>query len=129
VTAADLTRAARRLVEGVDLGTKGLWPRAALLLTRQALELALDRLWRRCEPGLEPCSARAQFLCLGPYLGDAALAREAHVAWQSMSRGCHYRAYELPPTAEELTRWLDVVEHVIAKAAAPASPTTAPPRK
>jgi hypothetical protein len=129
VTAADLTRAARRLVEGPDPGTRGLWPRAALLVTRQALELALDRLWQRREPGLESCSARAQFLCLGPYLGDAALAREAHAAWQSMSRGCHYRPYELPPTAEELTRWLDVVDAVIARAEAAAGPATISSRK
>ncbi len=129
MTAADLAQAARRLVEGPDPGTRGLWPRAALLLTRQALELALDRLWQRREPGLEFCSARAQFLCLGAYLGDAGLAREAHAAWQSMSRGCHYRPYELPPTAEELTRWLDVVDSVIVRADASAGQATHPVRR
>jgi hypothetical protein len=41
-----------------------------------------------------------------------------------MSRGCHYRRYELPPTAEELTRWLDVVDAVIARADAAAGPAT-----
>jgi hypothetical protein len=122
VTPADLTRAARRLVDGADAGTGGLWPRAALLLARQALESALDRLWQRREPALEPCSTRAQFLCLAPYLGDAALAREAHAAWHAMSRGCHYRPYELPPTAEELARWLDVVERVIVKVDPSSSP-------
>lgn len=127
MTAAALTIAARRLVEDGDPGTRGLWPRAALLLARQALELAVDDVWRRREPGLEHCSARAQFLCLGPYLGDDSLAREAHVAWYAMSDGCHYRPYELPPTAEELARWLDVVDRVIARAASPGSPPGARP--
>ena len=43
--------------------------------------------------------------------------------WQSMS-GCHYRPCGLPPTAEELIRWLDVVDAVIARAEAAAGPAT-----
>jgi nucleoside-diphosphate-sugar epimerase len=37
---------ARRLLERSDPATAGLWPRATALLARQALELALHRLWQ-----------------------------------------------------------------------------------
>jgi hypothetical protein len=34
-------------------------------------------------------------------------------AWAALTHACHYHPYELPPTAEELERWLDAVEAVI----------------
>lgn len=37
------------------------------------------------------------------------MARVAHT-WASLSNACHYHAYELVPTAEELTGWIETVE-------------------
>ena len=55
---------ARRLLERPDAMTAGIWPRATALLARQALEAALDDLWRVRAPGVEAGSMRAQLLCL-----------------------------------------------------------------
>ncbi len=91
----------------------GRWPRAAALLTRQALESALTVYWTKQAPGVEQASTRAQMLCLGRYLGDEPLARRAHVAWSSLSRACHHHVYDLAPTREELQAWRDVVVEVV----------------
>ena len=104
---------ARNLVERPTSGTVGLWPRAAALLTRRALEEALDRLWLRRAPGLERASARAQLACLPEYLGDAALAWEIVFTWSALSNACHHHAYELAPTAAELGQRLDAVSRLI----------------
>ena len=48
MTAEELLAAARRLVDRPDAAMAGVWPRAAALLARQALELA----WPGCgRPG------------------------------------------------------------------------------
>jgi hypothetical protein len=108
-----LLETARDLLSRADTNTLGMWPRATALLTRQALEDSLDTLWRRREPGLEHCSGRAQLLCLPSYLSsDADLARRVAYAWSGLSRACHQHAYELPPTAEELAAWLEIVEQL-----------------
>ena len=117
---SDLVRAARDLVERADPMTAGIWPRATAFLTRQALESALDELWRRRAPGMAECSARAQLLCLPSYLhqGDEALAERVSYAWAGLSRACHQHAYELPPTSSELLGWITTVEQLIARVAA-----------
>ena len=77
---------ARQLLAAVDgllnrasPATAGLWPRAATLLTRQALEVALRTFWSKRAPGVEACSARAQLLSLGKHIGDEPLGQRAHV--------------------------------------------------
>jgi hypothetical protein len=124
MTPADLLGAARELIRRPDAATAGLWPRAAALLGRQALEGALEDLWRRKRLDLVESSARVQLLCLPTYLGDAALAARASHAWAALSHACHHRAYDLAPTATELTSWLDVVADVVA--ATPGVPGVAP---
>ncbi len=111
---------ARQLLADVDAlllqascGTAGLWPRAAALLTRQALEVAVATFWSVKAPGVEACSRKAQLLCLGRYLGDEALAQRAHVAWSALSASCHYHVYDLAPTREELQAWRDSVFQVV----------------
>ncbi|MEZ5288340.1 MAG: hypothetical protein R2712_26760 [Vicinamibacterales bacterium] len=111
---------ARQLLAEVDellaqasRGTAGLWPRAAALLTRQALEVAIATFWSTVAPGVESCSRKAQLLCLGRYLGDEALAQRAHVIWSALSGGCHYHVYELAPTREELQAWREGVGEVV----------------
>jgi hypothetical protein len=110
-----LVTAARDLVDRPTAGTVGLWPRAAALLARQALEQAMDDLWSRRAPGLERASARAQLACLPEYLGDARLAWETSFTWSALSNDCHQHAYELAPTASELERRLDSVSRLIGR--------------
>jgi len=91
----------------------GSWARAVALLTRQALEAALEELWRSRRVDLSGVSARAQLVCLGPYLDDDTLAAEVRYAWGALSRACHHHPYELAPTAEELARWLATVRALL----------------
>jgi hypothetical protein len=113
VTPAELLDAARMMVRQPRPGTAGLWSRAAALLGRQALEAELDELWSQTHPGIERASTRCQLLCLTGYLPDRRLAGRAAHAWAALTRACHHHPYELPPTADELERWLDAVEAVI----------------
>ncbi len=111
-----LVTVARDLLERADPMTAGIWPRATALLARQALESALDDLWRRRAPGVEHCSARAQLLCLPYYLhGDEAIAEHVCYAWAGLSRACHQHPYELPPTSSELGAWLATMEELVGK--------------
>jgi len=92
----------------------GIWPRAVALLGRQALEHGLDDLWRALSPRVRNASRHAQLVCLGAYVRDEALVSGIRHAWHGLSRACHHHAYELPPTAEELGRWLDAVDRLVA---------------
>jgi hypothetical protein len=109
VDAHGLVSAARDLVRNDDAVTAGLWPRAAALLARQGLELAMARLWDVTAPGLERTSTRCQLLCVGEMLNDRELGGRATLTWQTLSDACHHRVYELPPTASELNGALETV--------------------
>ena len=110
-----LVAAARDLLERADPMTAGIWPRATALLARQALEAALDDLWRLRAPGIEHCSGRAQLLCLPYYVNGAEeLADRVCDAWAGLSRACHQHPYELSPTSSELLGWLATVEQLVA---------------
>ena len=113
--ARELLAAVDQLLSRASPDTAGRWPRAAALLTRQALESALTFYWTKQAPGVEECSHRAQFLCLGRYLGDEPMAQRAHVAWSGLSRGCHHHVYDLAPTREELQAWRETVMEVVEK--------------
>jgi hypothetical protein len=104
-----LVSAARDLIRDDDATTAGLWPRAAALLARQGLELAMARLWEVTAPGLERTSTRCQLLCVGDMLNDRELGGRTMLTWRSLSSACHHRVYELPPTASELTIALETV--------------------
>ena len=103
---------ARTLLERPQAATAGLWPRAAAVLARQAIESAMRELWRLHAPSLESCSARAQLLCLGEYLRDEELAAAVSNAWGALSRACHHHPYEIDPTAEELRGWIKVADRL-----------------
>ena len=92
------------LVERPDAATAGVWPRAAALLTRQALELALAGVWaaRPAAAGLDRSSMRSQLLCLTAYLDGDTATRAAYL-YAALSHACHYHLYELALTATELT--------------------------
>jgi len=108
MTPEDLLIAARRLIRRPDAATAGIWPRAAALLARQALELAIAALWatKPQAAGLGSCSMRSQLLCLTAYLGQDTATRAGYLS-AALSRGCHYRSCELAPTAAGLTGWPD----------------------
>jgi hypothetical protein len=110
VPQAQITLAARHLLERADQATAGLWPRATALLARQAIESALAEFWRLRAPGVEKCPTRAQLLCLAHYLGDEVLAERVSYAWAGLSHACHQHPYELPPTSNELEAWLATAE-------------------
>jgi hypothetical protein len=110
LTPADLLAAARGVLHEPSAVAAGGWPRMVALLTRQALEEALNEFWQAHPElaGLRRCSRKAQFTCLPFYL-DPSVAREAAFVWSALSEACHYHAYELAPTAAELTGWLNAV--------------------
>ena len=111
----ELLAAARRLVEHPDAGTAGVWPRAAALLARRALEQAMAGLWagRPGAAGLSDGTMRSQLLCLTAYVDDDLATRAAYLS-AALSRACHYHPYELAPIASELTRWLSETADVVA---------------
>lgn len=110
MTPTQLLAAARALLADDPAATAGGWPRMVALLTRQALEEALSEFWevRLVTAGLSDSSRKSQLACLPFYL-DARVAREASYVWAALSGACHYHAYELAPTAGELSGWIDAV--------------------
>jgi hypothetical protein len=101
---------ARDLLNRADPSTAGLWPRAAALLTRQALEEAVDAHWRARQLPLDSLPTQSQLVCLRMMTSDGSLPARLHEAWGALSRACHHHPYELAPTAAELSTWIDVVE-------------------
>ena len=96
------------MAEGVAAETT-LWARCSALLTRQALEAALDECWSQRAPEVAQASRHSQLLCLGVYLEDEELAARVAHTWSALSNACHYHSYELVPTAGELEGWMEVV--------------------
>jgi hypothetical protein len=115
MTPEELLAAARRLVEHPDAATAGVWPQSAALLARQALEQAMAGLWagQPGSDGLSHGTMRSQLLCLNAYVGQDVATRASYLS-AALSRACHYHPYELPPTAAELTGWLDETADLIA---------------
>jgi hypothetical protein len=113
-TPEELLSAARMVVARADAAWGGSWPRAAAVFTRQALEDVIKLLWTGPAAGLGQASFTAQLVCLRSYLGNDDLARRTHLTWCRLSSACHAHAYELAPTAAELTAWADTVDALIA---------------
>jgi hypothetical protein len=112
VDSAELLGAAERMLSSAPPEGSAHWPRTCALLTRLALESAMDRYWSRVLPSAARCSMRPQLLLLPRYAGDegATLAREA---WLGLSRAAHHHAYELAPTAGELREWHSEVRRLV----------------
>lgn len=102
-----LLDSAHQVIHRTDVGLEGVWPRAAALLGRQALEESLDAFWERTLPGMTKANFATRLACLPQYLKDNEVADGVKVAWSALSRACHHHPYELPPTAHELIRWLE----------------------
>lgn len=107
--AAMLLKAAHVVIERRNQATRGVWPKAAALLGRQALEAAITERF----PSLAGAAGRHRNLCLPYLLGDDALARDLIQSWGALSHATHHHAYDLPPTAGELGRWLGAVEMLV----------------
>ncbi len=116
MTPRDLLTAARDMLERPAAATAGVWPRASALLARQALESATDQLWAAnpTTSGLTECTMRSQLACLPTYL-DAHLAHQITYVYAALSEACHYHAYELAPTAAELSGWINAVNDLITR--------------
>jgi hypothetical protein len=114
MTPDDLLAAATTLIQRPDTHITGIWPRAAALLARQALEAAMADLWASHPQAAEmpSCPTRSQLLCLTAYL-DPITARRTAYLYATLSHACHYHPYELAPTAAELTSWLDQATHLV----------------
>jgi hypothetical protein len=114
MTPDELLAAATRLMQRPDAATAGIWPRAAALLARQALELAMAAIWVASPQtaDLPSCTMRSQILCLTAYLDPETAARAAYLI-AALSHACHYHPYELAPTAAELTAWLDQAAELV----------------
>lgn len=111
-SAAELLDMAQQLLERRDAKTAGLWPRAAALLARQALETALDDFWKTKKLEFAThCGRRQQLICLHEYMDPEKAGEIAH-AWSALSRACHHHPYELAPTVGELEGWLGVARRV-----------------
>jgi hypothetical protein len=107
--AEDLLSGAKRVLADGLGSTTGVWPRACALLTRQALECAIDDYWAGTEyPEFAGASGRSKLTCLVVVAGADAAGPVA-AAWSELSNACHVHAYRLAPTAGELARWIDVV--------------------
>jgi hypothetical protein len=99
-----------------DASIAGIWPRAAALLARQAIEAAMGELWaaKRHTAELSGSPMRSQLLCLTAYLDRDTASRAAYLL-AALSQACHYHAYELAPTAAELAGWLDETAQVVTR--------------
>jgi hypothetical protein len=99
-----------------DAPTAGIWPRAAALLARQAIEVAMEEMWasKRQAAELSGSTMRSQVLCLTAYLDRGTASRAAYLL-AALSQACHYHPYELAPTAAELVGWLDETGQIVTR--------------
>ena len=117
VAPQDLLSMARQLLARASPETVGLWPRAAALLGRQALERSIDDYWTARQIPLASLPTLQQLICLREYHAEPELAGRVHHAWNALSRACHHHPYDLPPSAGELQGWLETVEAWLSAAA------------
>ena len=125
---AILIRESRALLAHPPSLQPGLWERAAVLLTRQALENALNDYWRtnRQYDLLKPHSMRAQVLCLRQFLkDDCTAAADFYQLWSALSDACHFDACYPTPSAQEIHVWLDRTDELCALLAHKAGRTAA----
>jgi hypothetical protein len=116
MTPHELLAAARGLMQRPDAPVAGIWPRAAALLARQAIEAAMGEMWasKRQAAELSGSTMRSQVLCLTAYLDRGVASRAAYLL-AALSQACHYHPYELAPTAAELVGWLDETAQIVTR--------------
>lgn len=119
MTPQELLAAARRLLDRPDAKNAAIWPRAAALLARQALEQGLDAYWRSKGLKLADLGTKPQLICLAGYLSDQQIAGRASHAWSSLSQACHHHPYELATGHVELRALVSDVDAALAGMAGP----------
>ncbi|HUR50272.1 MAG TPA: hypothetical protein VMY88_12195 [Acidimicrobiales bacterium] len=120
MTPAELLLSARQILAHTGGLVPALWPRAAAILARHALESAVRDMWMS-RPGYESLvhsSMRAQLITLVDIVDPQTAARAAFV-WSALSEACHYHPYELAPTVGELGHWIDEVEEILTPSVRP----------
>lgn len=110
-----LVTAARRLLLP-EPGTvytlaPGARARAAAVLLRMALDLALEAYWLRVTPSMTRIG-KHRMLCLEWYAGHDT-ARRCRAAWAALSATCHYRNHDLPPSSAETRARLHEVDSLL----------------
>jgi hypothetical protein len=104
------------ILEKPTASTASLWPKAAAVLARQALEQGLRERLSVHVPGIERANVRVQLLCLLSFMEDSLVAQEVSLTWWALSRACHHHSYELAPTASELATLIDAVGRFVRSA-------------
>ncbi len=94
------------LLNRSDAATLGLWPRAAAVLGRQALE---DKILELIGSEFAGCSMRAQLLLLEEKVGRNK-ARELGYVYDALSEACHYHPYRSAPVLAELREWIRCIQ-------------------
>jgi len=100
------TELALQLLDRNDAATQGLWPRAAAVLGRQALEAKILSL---IGDEFGACSMRAQLLVLEEKVGRARAGELAFV-YGALSEACHYHPYQADPVMSELRGWIGLTK-------------------
>lgn len=109
-SAAELLASADRVCQGQTPIPGMSRPRAACLLTRQALEQVIDELLDEQQSGCPDASVRIRLICLADtYNREPELVHRAVAAWHQLSSACHHHAYELGPTLGEAETMVDEV--------------------
>lgn len=85
--------------------------RAAALLARTALELAIDARLAAAGAGIEKAGTRVKLICLRAM--SPGIADDAAVAWTGLSRACHQHAYELAPIHSETRHLAELTRRVL----------------
>ena len=114
MTPTETLALAQQLLDRPDAKTASLWPRAAALLARQALEHGLDDYWRSRGIPLQAIGTTPQLVCLAEYLPDTDLAGRTRHTWHALSQACHHHPYELAPGRDELSAWMATVGELLA---------------
>lgn len=107
--ADELLKDARHLLE--QSHRVDAWSRSAALLARHALEACVKEAIEARHGTLMRPTFSSQLVVLRTVVSEET-AREVAWTWSALSSATHAHSYELPATADELRRWIDVVENL-----------------
>ncbi len=114
-TPAELLSLAEHVATVPHPELRSAWPRACAVLARQALDAAVDTLWKQRTgdtPDRTCVSMRAKLLCLSAFVDDG-VAEDVAYTWSSLSLACHHHPYELAPSGVELQSLLGTVKRLV----------------
>lgn len=101
------------MLSAVGTMPPGARPFARAVIIRQALEIALDEHWGLHSPPMLESSTASQLSCLRVRL-DTELVGSLKLAWKGLSRSMHSTGYDHPPSDDELNRYRNAIERLIA---------------